>query len=119
MCRAVLSRKQRRWSANEHAHTRCNNTCTRVAQPRDHACPDEPHLYTLYSPRPDRGEKGLRSMLRRIGIGIETRCTRRRWQGGWMWSAAQSGAQIGAENGEEKGERAVVVDAQEEGREGG
>lgn len=36
-----------------------------------------------------------------------------------MWSAAQSGAQIGAENGEEKGERAVVVDAQEEGREGG
>lgn len=59
MCRAVLSRKQRRWSANEHAHTRCNNTCTRVAQPRDHACPDEPHLYTLYSPRPDRGGEGV------------------------------------------------------------
>lgn len=77
--------------------------------------------YTPYTPlgRIGGGEKGLRSMLRRIGIGIETRCTRRRWQGGWMWSAAQSGAQIGAENGEEKGERAVVVDAQEEGREGG
>lgn len=41
--------------------------------------------YTPYTPLGRiGGEKGLRSMLRRIGIGIETRCTRRRWQGGWM-----------------------------------